>query len=235
MRGTEAAIWVDEFDFSSATGQIDVSFEVGEAERTSLASEAQEFLPLLSKCTVTQNGYFEGVLPGGFERELETRFGDGRALVTVLLGRSVLDCVAYVLPAATNYNMTFSAPVSGLVTLNGQWGTSAGAVRGRRVFDGTFTAVGESVPVDLGAGTTRGGHAFLHVAGITGVAGTVEIRIESSANQIDWDDEGSFFFSSVGGYRVALTGTIGRYVRLACIDLGGATVVRCMSVIGLNA
>lgn len=235
MKGTELGIWVDEFEFSSSTSQVDLTFEIGEAERTSLASSAQEFVPLLPKCTVAQNSYFEGVLPDGFEAEMNARFGAGLAVVTVVTQKSDADCVCYVLPEATNYSMVFGAPVAGLVTLNGQWGTSAEAVRGLRVFDGTFDDVESGATVDFGAGTTTGGLAVLHVASITGTATDAEIRIESSANEVDWADEGSFIFSAVGGYSVALSGTVGRYVRLSCIDLGDATAIRCMGVVSLSA
>lgn len=235
MKGTELGIWVDEFEFSSSTSQVDLTFEIGEAERTNLASSAQEFVPLLPKCTVAQNGYFEGVLPDGFEAEMNARFGAGLAVVTVVTQKSDADCVCYVLPEATNYSMVFGAPVAGLVTLNGQWGTSAEAVRGLRVFDGTFDDVESGATVDFGAGTTTGGLAVLHVVSITGTATDAEIRIESSANEIDWADEGSFIFSAVGGYSVALSGAVGRYVRLSCIDLGDATAIRCMGVVSLSA
>jgi len=234
MKGTEFRIWVDEFDFSSSTSQVDVSFEVGEAERTSLASEAQEFVPLLPKCTVAQNGYFEGVLPAGFERELQDRFGVNGAIVTVLTQQSDADCVAYVLPDAGGYGMVFGAPVAGLVTLNGQWGTAAGAVRGRRVFDGTFDDTEEGASVDFGAGATAGGRAFLHVAAITGIATNATVEVQSSPDESTWSDEGTFTLSAVGGYSLAMTGTVGRYIRLACTSLGGASAIECMAVVSMG-
>lgn len=234
MKGTEVGIWVDEFDFSAATSQIDVNFEVGEAERTHMDSMAQEFLPLLSKCTVAQNGYFEGVLAAGFERELQDRFAQRGALVTVLVGRSTPACVAYVLPDAMNYSMTFGAPVANLVTLNGQWGTAAGAVRGLRVFDGSFDAVEEGASVDFGAGSTNGGKAFLHVKTITGTATNATIKVQSSPDNSTWSDEGTFTVSAVGGHSLEMTGTVGRYVRLACTSLGGATEIRCMGVVSMG-
>jgi len=234
MRGTEVRIWVDEFDFSSSTSQVELTFEIGEAERTSLASAAQEFVPLLPKCTVTQNGYFEGVLPDGFEAELSARFAAGQAIITVLTQNSDADCVAYVLPDATNYSMAFGAPVAGLVTLNGQWGAAAGAVRGRRVFDGIFDAVESGAAIDFGAGVATGAQAFLHVASITGAATNAEIRVESSADALIWANEGSFIFSAIGSYSLALSGTVDRYVRLSCANLGGATAIRCMGVVSLN-
>lgn len=234
MKGTELRIWVDEFDFSSATSQVDVNIESGEAEDTSLASTAQEFEPLLAKTTVAQNGYFRGVLPAGFAAELEARFGAGDAIMTVITEQSDPNCACYVLPAAANYNMVFGSPVNGLVTLNGQWGTSVATVRGRRVFDGTFDAIEDGASVDFGAGSTTGGKAFLHVATITGAAVDAEIKVQSSPDNNTWSDEGTFTLSLVGGYSLDLSGTVGRYIRLTCTDLGGATAIRCMGVVSLG-
>ena len=234
MKGTELGIWVDEFDFSSATSQVDLNFEIVEAERTNLDSLAQEFIPILPKCTVTQNGYFEGIAATGFEHELEDRFGTGQAILTVLMQRSDADCVAYVLPEATNYSMVFGAPVANLVTLNGQWGTSAEAVRGRRVYDGTFDAVEDGASVDFGAGSTNGGKAFLHVKTITGAAVGADIKVQSSPDNNTWSDEGTFTFSAVGGYSLDVSGTVGRYIRLSCTDLGGASAIVCMGVVSMG-
>jgi hypothetical protein len=235
MKGTELGIWVDEFNFGSSTSQADLAFEISEAERTNLDSSAQEFLPILPKATVTQNGYFEGVMPDGFEAELEDRFGLGKAVLTVVTQKSDADCVCYVLPEATDYSMVFGAPVAGLITLNGQWGTSAATVRGRRVFDGTFDDIESGATVDFGAGTTNGGAAFLHVVTITGDAEDATIEVQSSADESTWADEGTFTLAAVGGYSLALAGTVGRYVRLSCTDLGGATAIRCMAVVSLSA
>lgn len=234
MKGTELGILVDEFDFSSSTSQVDVNFEVQEAERTSLASEAQEYVPILPKCTVSQNGYFEGVLANGFEAELNARFGAGTAIVTVVTQKSDADCVCYTLPEATNYSMIFSAPVANLVTLNGQWGTSAAARRGLRVYSGVFDAVEDGASVDFAVGATTGGKAYLHVTAIAGTATDADIKVQSSANNSTWADEGTFTLSAVGGYSLDLSGTVGRYIRLSCADLGGATSITVTGIVSLN-
>jgi|GEM_PF-2598179 len=235
MRGNQLAIWVDEFDFSTATSQIDLTFEVGEGERTSLASDAQEYLPLLPKITVQQNGYLEGILPNGFAAEMEARFAQRGAIVTVLVGRSDPACIAYTLPDAANLEMAFAAPAANLTTLNGQWATSANARRGRRIFTGTLTAAGEQPSVDLGAGTLTGGLAFLHIATITGGATNAELTIESSTDNLTFVEEATLTLSATGGYTLPLDGAISRYVRLTCADLGGATAIHCLAIVSLGA
>jgi hypothetical protein len=233
MRGNQLAIWVDQHDFSAATSQIDLTFEVGEGERTSLASDAQEFLPLLPKISVQQNGYFEGVLPAGFAAELQARFAQRNAILTVLVDRSDPACIAYVLPDATGMEMAFAAPANNLTTLNGKWGTSANAVRGRRIFDGTLTATGEQPSIDLGAGTLDRGLAVVHVASITGAALNAELTVESSADNLTFTDEGAITLSAPGAYTLSLTGAVSRYLRLNCTDLGGATAIRCLAIVSL--
>lgn len=233
MKGTELGILVDEFNFSSAISQIDLQFEVGEADITNLDSTAQEFVPLLPKCTVSQNGYLVGV-DAGLAEELEDRFGAGAAVVTVLTQKSDADCVAYVLPEAVDYSMVFGAPIAGVITLNGKWGTAAGARRGLRVYNGTFDAVENGAAVDFGVGGTNGGKAYLHVTSITGTAVGADIKVQSSPDNTTWSDEGTFTFSAVGGYSLALTGTVGRYIRLSCSDLGGASAIVCVGIVSLN-
>lgn len=234
MKGTELGVWVDEFNFSSATSEIELTFTVGEGELTNLDSTAQEFAALLVKADLKQNGYYRGADPNGFAAELQDRFGAEGALVTVLTQKSDPDCVAYVLPNASDYDMTFAAPVVGIVTLNGRWGTAAGARRGLRVYDGTLSAVAAQTAVDFGAGSTTGGKAYLHVAAITGTAVGATIKVQSAPDGSTWADEGTFTVSAVGGYTLDLSGTIGKDIRLNCTSLGGATGIRCMAVVSLG-
>lgn len=234
MKGTELGIWVDEYNFSSNTSQIDLTFAVAEGELTNLDSDGQEFIPILPKAELAQNGYLNGALPDGFEAELYARFGAGSAIVTVLTQKSDPDCVAYVLTGASNYAMTFGAPVANIVTLNGKWGTALGARRGLRVYDSTLSATGAQTSVDFAAGVTDGGQAFLHVESITGTATSATIKVQSSPDDSVWSDEGTFTISAVGGYSLDLSGVVGRYVRLNCTSLGGATAIKCMGVVSLG-
>lgn len=233
MKGTELGVWVDEYNFSSATSEIELTFTVGEGETTNLDSAAQEFSALLAKADLKQNGYYRGADPNGFEAELRDRFGAEGALVTVLTQKSLPACVAYVLPNATGYEMAFGAPVAGIVTLNGKWGTAAGARRGLRIYDGT-TVVAIQTAVNFVTGSTTGGKAYLHVASITGVAVGATIKVQSAPDGTTWADEGTFTVSAVGGYSLDLTGTVGKDIRLNCTSLGGATGIRCMAVVSLG-
>ena len=230
MKGNELAVWVDEFDFSGATSEVELSLDVGEAGVTTLASGAEEFVPLLTKVSLSQNGYLHGVV-AGFAAALEERLGDGAVVVSLLVEKSRAACVAYVFEDAPGFEMKFAGPAVGVVTLNGRWAAAAQVRRGLRVFDGVLSATGALASVDFGAPSALGGRAFLHVASIAGAALDAEVAVQSSADGASWVDEGGFVLSSVGAYAVALPSALGRFVRLFCSDLGGATAIGCMGVV----
>jgi len=125
-------------------------------------------------------------------------------------------------------------PVGGLYPLKGWWGTSAPTRRGLRVYSGLFDAVESGASVDFGAGSTTGGKAYLHVTAIDGTAVDAEIEVQSSADNNTWADEGTFTLSLVGGYSLDLSGTVGRYIRLSCTDLGGATSITVTGIVSLG-
>lgn len=235
MKGTEAAVWIDGYDFSQMISQIDLTIDIGEAERTHLASAARQYLPLLPKASVSFNGYYDKTEGYPFESEISNRLGEATTLLTVLLKHSEAACIAYVFPDCSDFELTISAPAVNLVTLNGKFGPVSYFWRGRRIWSGALNELGATTAVDLGAGTMNGGNVALHVSAINGVATNAEIRIESSANGIDWADEGSIFFSATGGYHKPLVGSIGRYVRANLVSLGGATSITGMIIIGLEA
>lgn len=235
MRGTEAAVWIGGYDFSRMISQIDLTIDVGEAERTHLASTAQEYLPLLPKASVSFNGYYDNAEGYPFEIEILNRLGEAATLLTVLFKHSEAACLAYVFPNCSGLELAIGTPASGLITLNGKLGPVDLFWRGLRIWSGTLSATGATSSVDFGTGTTQGGNAALHISAIDGTAINGEIRIESSTNGVDWTNEGSIFFSAIGGYGNPLVGSIGRYVRANLVSLGGATSITGMIIVGLEA
>jgi len=233
MIGTSMAVWADEYDWSQYVAEIDLQMEVPEAVRTSLASTAEEYRPLLPRASVQINGYFDGVMPNGYAAEMEARLGAGSSVVSILTDRNDSDCAAYVLADAINYELNVGSPTSGLITLSGRFVGRSPVRRGLRIYDGTFSAISDGAAVDFGAGVSTGGLAALHVASITGTANAATITVESSPDNSTWLAEGSFSVSAVGGYTLVLSGTVSRYVRLACDNLGGATAMRCMAIVSL--
>jgi len=58
--------------------------------------------------------------------------------------------------------------------------------------------------------------------------------VESSADGVTFVSEGTITLSDVGAYALTLVGAVSRYIRLSCVDLGGASAIRCMGVVSLG-
>lgn len=225
-KGTDASILVDEFVFDANTSALQVDISVAENDATNLASSAQEFLAALPNMAITQNGYFDGVNADGFEAELRARLGVGGVVVSALFGTNDVDCPAYCDPDAFNTSIEIAAPVAGLMTLNGAWTNSDNPYRGVRVAsaENDIKATGALTAYDLGSAGSDGGLFILHVHEITGAASGATFVLQSSDAQAGvYADEGKITVSGEGAQTVALTGTVGRWVRLNCTGLGGAS------------
>ena len=234
MKGTEASILVDEYIFDGSTSQIELQMQVGEGESTNLASTAGEYVPILPSQRITQQGWVDGVAADDFQAELDARLANNGVLVTVLFGKSSVGCVAYTIPDSQNVEMNIASPMAGLMTVSGNWGTTAAIRRGIRIWEGEISATGGKTSQDNGVGATTGGYAFLHVTGIDGTASDAEILIESSPDNSTWSTEATFTFSDLGGYTATLSGTVGRYLRVNVSDLGGADSLTLTAVVSLN-
>lgn len=235
IKGTYTRILVDQFDFSGVSNSVDVAINSEEFDVTAFQDEGNMFLTGVSGGTITQNGYFDGGLAGGYEAEVYNRLGSTTdSIVAVLFGTQTTGCPAYVLPGTDAREMTIASPVNGIVTLNGTWGEGSGIRRGRRVFGGTISATGAQTAIDFGAAGSTGGAAYVFVQAITGSASNATIVVQSSSNNSTFDNEGTATFSAVGVQTVALSGTVNRYIRLNCTSLGGATSFSVVGVVCVN-
>lgn len=239
LKGTQAKLLVDEFDFSNDTSSIDVNATMGAQDTPHLQSTAMTSVAILPSLKIEQNGYVRDAgNAGDLEQELSSRLGVAGSYVAALLGTDTAACAAWVLDGTFGQSMQFSAPVAGLLTLNGAWGMGSGAHRGLRVYEGALSATGAQTAYDFGAAGSAGGHAFLFVQSITGSATDAVILVESSATEGGtYATEATFTFSAVGGSKQSMSGTVNRWLRLNVDDLGGAdafTVVLVVCVAGVT-
>ena len=232
-KGTEASVLVDQFVFDVATSQIELVWAIGEGETTNLASDAQEYIPIIPKLTINQSGYFDG-LATGIEKADWDRLATSGAQVTALIGAGTTGCMAVFFSDAAGMSMNTAFPTNGVATLNGSWGTSEKWWWGKRLWTGTISGTGEQAAVNFGTAGTAGGYAVLHVTAIAGTATSATIDVESSSDNINFASEGTFTVSAVGGYPLALSGTVNKYLRVNTTDLGGATSITCQVVAAIK-
>lgn len=233
--GTDGAGWA--WDFSTQSNKLETSLTSQAVEDTTFQASARTYIVLQPQGEITQQGYVTDIDAGYMEEALTDAIANAKRLyVAALYGTATAACAAYVSQQTDPAAMKISAPVDGLITFNGSWGAGAGITRGKRMATVTeLDATGAQTSIDLGAAGSAGGWAWLWVTAIDGTATNAAFKVQSSATEGDtYADEGTFTLSDVGCYRVTMTGTVNRWVRLNCTDLGGATSISATAVVAVS-
>jgi hypothetical protein len=236
LKGTQAMLLIDEFNFSGNTSGFGVDVAMSEEECTDLESLASEYEPILPMMTIGQNGYIAELNDdGALEKELNRRLGVAGSHIAALLGIASMGCPGYVLEGTYGSSMTISAPATGLMTLEGAWGKGRGGHRGIRIWTGELSSIGTQAAIDLGSAGSDGGQAFLFVQAITGTATNADVLVESSATEGGaYLTEATFTFSAVGSAKQDMSGTVNQWLRANLSDLGGATAVTFVLIVCVN-
>ena len=236
VHGRYAQVLVDQFNLSGVSNSLQLQLGLTTLDATNFESTDLDSVVGPAQATLTHAGYFHGKTTG-LEQALYNR-RTTPANVAALFGTHVVACPAYVLQQSYANRLNVNAPANGLIAVDGVWpgGSAGGIKRGRRIFSGTIAATGAQTGQDLAAAGSAGGYAWLFVTGIAGAAVNAEITVESDSDPGFGTaaEEGSFTFSAVGSAQVALTGTIGRYLRANCVSLGGATSVTVTLIVAVD-
>jgi hypothetical protein len=231
---------VNQWDFSDVSNALDVSFALDKQDVTTFQADGKQYLVMGAEGTITQKGYLTGVAANYFEKEIFESVKDAESLtVAALFGTDTAACPAYVAPGCNTDGFGIQAPAAGVITLNGQWGSGSGILRGLRVWSGTFSATGaQTTPgyIDLGGAGSAGGKAWLFVQTITGAAtnATITLQSDDATDFVGAATEGTFTFSAVGAYEITLSGAVDRYVRLNCTSKGGATSFVVVGIVAVD-
>lgn len=243
VRSRYTRLLVNQFDFSGISNALEVAYEVERIDATAFQDTGSTSLALSTAATITQNGYFQNAAAGEFEQEVWESMANSETLyVAALFGTDTPACAAHVARATNTGKLNIKAEIAGLITVGGEWFQGVGALYGRRVWSGTFSATGaQTTPgyIDLGAAGAAGGYVWLFVQSITGTATNATINVQSDDNTgfSSPATEATFTFGAVGGYEQAMSGAVDRYLRLNVTSMGGATnftVVAIAAVSGVT-
>lgn len=220
--GTSSDAW----DFSGVTNSAEVSLSGEKIENTRFQDTAKTFTTGDVSGSITQAGYFDATGADTLEQEMAAITANNTlAYVGVIFGTSEATPVAYVAPSTNVEGMKISAPIGGLITIDGSWFDGQGIKRGFQVYRGTISATGATAYIDIGAAGSLGGFAWIWITTVTGTATNAAIKLQSD-DDTDFSsaaDEGTFTFSGTKAIEVALSGAVDRYLRLNTTSLGGAT------------
>jgi hypothetical protein len=236
VRAYQTKILIDSLDLSGQTNGIVLNTETTVHEYAVLQNGGQLKLAGLPYGSIEHNGYHSSPAAGQLEYELNARLGSSSAIVVAaIFGTSLAIPIGYVLPTTFGQQLKVKAAIAGLIEVAGMWpAKSDNLIRGYQVHYGVISATGATSTIDFAAAAAgAGSKAYLFVQAKTGTITNAAVTVQSSAasNFASPTDRGTFTFSGLGAFAIALTGTLGRYVRLNCTDLGGATDFTVLGVV----
>lgn len=184
---------------------------------TTLCSEAQEYFPGQKMATLsvetlvdnagTANNYWDTVT--GF-------FGAGTSMPVTVSPDGVAAGSTCTMAEGLASSMAISSAVADRVTASLTFTVSGGAKAAGKnlVAHEAISTNTTGSAVDNAAGTTNGGVAHLHVTAASGTSPTLDAVVEHSTNNSSWSTLATFAQASgVTSERVAVTGTVHRYIR----------------------
>lgn len=218
--GIDAELWLDGADVSEWFNSLDLNATTDTAETPRFKRRWKTHLVGMTTATVEGAGLYDPNLDNVYDT---LAVESGAILTTAPAGmESVGDLCRLSKVKATAYAET--APIGDVVGFS--WSVLADGPVGfgraiKPLAEVSTNASGSTLTGPVG-GTSNGAIAHLHV---TAVTDDVDVKVEHSTNQSDWDDLLTFTNAdAVGAERVEVSGTVNRYLRAAWEVSGSATI-----------
>lgn len=222
--GKSTALWYNGANLTSYLNEASVSQDIETAETTTFGNDAKTYITGLEDGTLSGSGMFDGAA-GAVDEILSGVIGATAAdVVTLAPDGAVAGRRSYSMAAReTSYEV--SSPVSDVVSISLEVQADGGVGRGILLAaNSEVSTAGQSSSQDELAATSNGATAYLHVTANTR-NGSSTFKVQHSSDNITFVDLATFTSvsaSATGGRRLAITGSVFRYVR-ADHAPGGAT------------
>jgi hypothetical protein len=215
IHGKNTGVLVGGGNLSAFFNEASASQDVETAETTAFGSPAKTYIIGLKDGTMSVSGMFDGA-QGSVDEQIEAALGvDAASVATIApeglaIGRASYSCAA----RKTSYEV--SSPVGDVVATSLSIQADGGIDRG--VLLGANTAVsttGTGAAQDNTNTSSNGGVGFLHVTANTR-DGATDFKVQHSSDNVTFVDLVTFASvsaTSTTAQRVAVTGTVNRYVR----------------------
>jgi hypothetical protein len=175
---------IDEFDFSTDSNSLGMSFAAEELPASSFQVPAKQSIPTAGQNSLNHGGYYTGGTAGNMAEELRTRLASGiAAWVIVLFGTVTIPSVAYVRKGAWMGQLTMEAPIRELLTVQGSW-LSIPTWRGLAIVDHDLEENHAGAFVDFKASGPDGGKIVIQTSVLSG--GNVTVTVKSSTKSASW-------------------------------------------------
>lgn len=241
VHGKAARVYCDGYDMTTYLNDVKIAAQGDTVETSTLGASWKSYIAGLADGTINVQGYYDGSTVAR-RAMLEATLGanglgiGGNAGVggslhewTVLPVGDAIGATAMLL-AATHSQWESEVAVNSVISVAGQGQASTAIEFGASLHVlAAETAVGNYSPVDFGAvgsPTLLGAAAYLQVSG--GTFTNAVVKVQHSLDNISYVDLAVFpavtSGASPSSQRVAVSGTVNRYVRAALTTLTGSTI-----------
>ena len=221
QKGLDTHILIDGYNLTTKASNVQAVFAFDEAEESGYSQHHSQIKGQASG-QMTLDGYFDKTT-ASIHTILSQLLDDTE--MSLLLGNNATptlgDAVLSMQANQSNYDILPNlAEIIAVNAIFNQKGGSSFNV-GKLLKFGTETATGNGSSLDNSASTANGAVGYCHLYGVS-ASDTITVKIQDSANDSTWADLITFTLdgSAVGSERIAVTGTIDRYVR-AIWTIGG--------------
>lgn len=221
--GKGTVVLSKEFDLSPFLNSVGVTNGVEIPETTTFGSNDRSYIAGHLEGTVSFEGLFDGTADA-IDSVLTNALGNtSYSAMTVSNDGGAVGRRAVLLEAvSTSYEI--SSPLTDVVAISGGANANEGLDYG--VWLGALSAITSTstgTSVDNGASSTNGGVAHLHITANTRSSTTVA-KVQHSSDNSTWADLVTFTTIGTGAVtsqRVAVTGTVNRYLRALVTPASG--------------
>jgi hypothetical protein len=231
LHGRKATVLYGGASLSEYLNEFSVSQTMETGETTTFNSDAKTYIVGLRDATVSLQGLFDGAV-GASDAVLRAAFAsDTKTVATFSPQAESVGALAYLVDAHTG-GYEVSAPVGDVVAAGADVQADGGIERGVLLTTtAAVTVTGNAATFDGLASSSAGGVGHLHVTANT-MDGALTVKIQDSVDGIAWVDLLTFAVVSAGNtasQRLAVTGTVNRYLR-AAFTVAGSTGSAAVSV-----
>lgn len=225
QRGKHTKIWVEGYHLTTRLSDIKASSNYDEPEVGGYSRD-KEYMKARAEAAIGLDGYFDKTT-GSTHDALKNAGTDGNVIVTVALGNNAAPTLGDLTASliAEQFNYQPNSDLNGVIAVHADMKSKGYPLEfGILLADTTVTANGQQTSVDNSAGTTAGGVGFLHILGLSS-GDTITVKIQHSTDNSSWSDLITFTLtgSAIDAERVAVTGTVNRYVR-ASYTVSGSSI-----------
>jgi hypothetical protein len=222
---------IDEFDFSTDSNSLGMSFAAEELPASSFQVPAKQSIPTAGQNSLNHGGYYTGGTAGNMAEELRTRLASGiAAWVIVLFGTVTIPSVAYVRKGAWMGQLTMEAPIRELLTVQGSW-LSIPTWRGLAIVDHDLEENHAGAFVDFKASGPDGGKIVIQTSVLSGGNVTVTVKSSAASNGSGAVPLDPIIIDEIGVVEVDIDEAVARYIAADVTFEPGATAARISVIV----